>query len=146
MYQSATHTYPVTTKDASLSTYTTAPLTSASMARALRMLGSSRPMRTHSARPTSSGVEARNTMNVSTFAYCSVLIFAKIHARKAAATGKNARIFSYSSSSTSMQPNAPTILTASHEHVTCASRTNDGAGSKCTASLLITSLNGEART
>jgi len=57
-------------------------------------------------------------MNVSTLANCSVLMFAKIHARKAAATGKKARIFGNSTSSTSMKPRAPTNLTATHELVT----------------------------
>ena len=75
-----------------------------------------------------SGVDARNTMKVSTLAYCSVLMFAKMHARNAVATGKKARILGHSISSTSMKPSIPTSFTATHEHVTCASSTNDGAG------------------
>ena len=43
-------------------------------------------------------------------------------------------------SSTSMKPAIPTALTATQDDVTCARSTNEGAGSRCTASLLITSM------
>ena len=55
-----------------------------------RMLGNSRPKNIQSATPMKTGVAARKTMNVSTLQNCSVLMLAKMHARKATETGKKA--------------------------------------------------------
>ena len=90
-----------------------------------------------------SGVDARKTTKVSTLAYCSVLMLAKTHARKAIDTGRNAFSLFHSRSSTTMQPQQPTSLTAAHELKSWQSSTNDGAGSTCTATLFITSMSDE---
>ena len=110
------------------------------MASVERKLGSSRPRKCHSAIPISNGVDARKTMNVSTLACCSVFMLVKMHARKAAATGKKHFAFPRSSSSTSMRPAMPASFTDTQDDTDCASSKNEGAGRKCTASLLMTSM------
>ena len=79
-------------------------------------------------------------MKVSTLAYCSVLMLAKMTPRKARATGANALTLPHSSASTVINPAAPTSHTDTAADSNCAKRTSDGTGSTCTATLLHTSM------
>ena len=76
-------------------------------------------------------------------AYCSVFMFAKTQARKAAAMGRKARSLLHSSASTSMTPARPRPLTTNHDAKNCVSSTKLGAGRRWTASLLTTSISEE---
>ena len=90
-----------------------------------------------------SGVDARKTTNVSTLANCSVLMLAKTAARKAIEMGRKALSLPHSSWSTTIQPQIPQALTATHEQKNYASSTNEGAGSRWTHTLLTTSMSDE---
>ena len=60
---------------------------------------------------TTNGVENRNTINVSTLAYCKLFILLNIVAKKMSATGKNFLSFSFSSASHSICPIAAKAFT-----------------------------------